>query len=361
MKICLLSNALSIHTRRWINVLKINGHEVHLISYRRAEVRDAIFYCYSPNYNNLFYKYFHFLKTLKEIKKKIWEINPDILHAHYLTSYGLLGALSGYKPLIVSAWGSDLLVDSKKSFFHRHIIKRILEKSDLVTVMANHMISNVKELGGDVGKTIKVTLGVNIEKFNIEERRKDNCKTVILSNRVFEKEQNIDYLINSLSNVFSRRNDIEIWFYGNGSRREYCENLVRKLGIEFDTTFFGFVDHDQMPHCYKQADIYVSTSMSDGDHVSLMEALACGLFPVVTDIPANREWVEDGENGFLVPLNNSAYLSEKIIEAIENVELRERVRNYNFELVKSRAEFGKDLKLLEEHYRKLSTRKKTHK
>ena len=307
MIICLLSNAESIHTKRWIDYLVGNSYEVHLISYRWAEIDGAAFYCYSPNHNNYLYKSFHFLRSFKSIKKKIWEINPDILHAHYLTSYGLLGALSGYRPLIVSAWGSDLLVDSKKSFFHKYLIRRTLERADLITVMASHMIPVVEGLGADLHKTLKVTIGIDTQKFNINARKDNNSKVIILSNRVFEKEQNIETIVNSLPFLLRRQNDVEIRFYGDGSRKDYCQNLVKKLGIQFNTRFFGFVGHDEMPQHLKQAHIYVSSSTSDGDHVSLMEALACGLFPVVTDIPANREWIEDGKEWFPCAPRRSRY------------------------------------------------------
>jgi glycosyltransferase involved in cell wall biosynthesis len=354
VKVCLLSNALSIHTQRWINYLKGIGCEVHLVSYRCAEINGAEFHCFPVDRDGSLYKSLHFLKTFKEIRRKIRAINPDFLHAHYLTSYGLLGALVGFKPLIVSAWGSDLLVDSKRSSFHRFIIERVLKKADLVTVMANHMIPRLIELGCKREKILKVTLGIDVKKFNLEGRKGGDGKIIIFSNRVFESEQNIECIVDSLPFVVARQHNLEMRFYGDGSHRRRCEDLVKTFGIEYYVRFFGFVEHSHMPYHLKDADIYVSASVSDGDHVSLMEAMACGLFPVVSDIPANREWIEDGENGFLVPLNNSASLSERIIEAIEKVELREKVRGYNFELVKSKAEFGKDLSLLEEYYRKLS-------
>lgn len=360
MIICLLSNAESIHTKRWIDYLAGNGYEVHLISYRSGETGGASFYCYSPSHNNHFYKYFHFLRSFRAIKKEIWDINPDILHAHYLTSYGLLGALVGYKPLIVSAWGSDLLVDSKKSFFHKYLIRRTLERADLVTVMASHMIPRLIELGCKREKILKVTLGIDVEKFNIEGRKGANGKVIILSNRVFEREQNIECIVNSLPFVVERQYNLEIRFYGDGSHRHQCENLVKTSGIENNTKFFGLVDHSQMPYHLKQADIYVSASTSDGDHVSLMEAMACGLFPVVSDIPANREWIEDGRNGFLVPLGDPAIFAEKIIEAVEKKGLRQKAIKHNSQLVKSRAEYGCDLRLLEEHYQRLSGKKISH-
>ena len=354
MRICLLANALSIHTKRWIDSLRDMGSDVYLISFRGSNMSDPNFHFWSPVRNGYLYKSIFVLKSLRDIKSKIWEINPDVLHAHYLTSYGLLGVLSTFRPLVVSVWGSDLFVDARKSVFHRHIIKSVLEKADLVTVMANHMIAEVEKLSCVARKTIKVTLGVNTDKFNIEDRIQENGRTVILSNRVFEKEQNIEYIIDSLPHVIHKIGDVEIRFYGDGSRKVYCQELAKKKGLERNTTFLGFVDHEQMANYYKQADIYVSSSTSDGDHVSLMEAMACGLFPVVSDIPANREWIDDGKNGFLVPVDDKPSLfAQRIVEAINKRKLRERVRKHNFELIRTRGQFGRDLELLLQHYDRL--------
>lgn len=326
-----------------------------MISYRWSEIDDAAFYCYPPSRNNIFYKSFYFLKTFKDIKKLIQEIKPDILHAHYITSYGLLGMLSQYRPFIVSVWGSDLYADVQKSFLYRRIIKEVLKKADLVTVMAKHMIPRIEELGVDESRIMKVTLGIDTEKFNINNRKSDNGKTVVLSNRVFEREQNVEFMIGSLPGVIKTINNFEVHFYGDGSRKATCTDMVKALGIEKYTIFHGYVAYDRMPDCYREADIYVSTSISDGDHVSLMEAMACGLFPVVSDIPANREWIEDGKNGFLVPLDNPALLAQRIVEAIENRQTRVDVRQYNFDLVRSKAEFGSDLRLLLKRYDSLRT------
>lgn len=354
MKICLLSHALSIHTKRWINYFRENGYEVHLVSYRAVET-DPYFHYYPPQHDHVFYKSYYFLKTFKDIRKLIWQIRPDILHAHYVTSYGLLGMLSRYRPFIVSVWGSDLFVDTKKSFFHRYIIKKVLKKADLVTVMANHMIPKIRELGVDENKIMKVTLGIDTEKFNINSRKSGNGKIVVLSSRVFEREQNVEFMINALPDVIKTINNVEVHFYGDGSRRAACMDMVKALGIEQYTIFHGFVPHERMPDCYREADIYVSMSISDGDHVSLMETMACGLFPVVSDIPANREWVEDGKNGFLVPLGNPALLVKRIVEAVKNRQLRMGVRQYNYDLVSSRVEFGNDLRLLLKQFDRLKT------
>lgn len=354
MRICVLGNALSIHTKRLVTYLVNKGHEVCVISFRKSEIEQIPVYCYEPQYNNFLYKVFHFLKNLREIKKQIWEIKPDILHAHYLTSYGLLGALSGFRPLVVSAMGTDLIVDSKKSLPHRFILSYVIKKANLVTLGASHLAMRIQELGGDLNKTIKVTAGVDTKHFNIRKRpQRDNRRTVILSCRVFEREQNIEYLIQALAPILRKRGDIEVHFCGDGSHRAYCQNLIMELGIEHSIKFFGFVEHAQMPLHYYQADIYVSSSTSDADHISLMEALACGLFPVVSDIPTNRDWIEDNKNGFLAPLNDPEIFGQKILEAVERKDMRETSKKYNFDMVRSKAEYGKDLEILEDCYHNL--------
>lgn len=355
MKICLLSNALSIHTKRWINCLQSRGHEVYLISFRKADIRDIYFKHYEPSQNNFFYKAFFFIKNLWAIRKEIGQIKPDILHTHYITSYGLVGALSGYRPLVVSIWGTDLFVDLKKSLIHRFIIKQVLKKADLVTVMAEHMVPLVKEIIGERNNIIKVTLGVDLNRFTKKESYpRKSAKCVILSCRAFEKEHNLETFVCSLPYVFRKnKKDIEVWFCNNGTYLQKIQNLCEELGVAPYVKFFGVVKHEDMPSYYANSDLYVSTASSDGDHVSMMEAMACGVFPIVSDIPANREWITDGQNGFLVPPGNPKLFAEKIMEAMKSDELRNKARIVNPKRVKERASSEKDLKTLEARYRTL--------
>ena len=86
-----------------------------------------------------------------------------------------------------------------------------------------------------------------------------------------------------------------------------------------------------------QADIYVSTSLYDGTSVSLLEAMGSGAFPIVTDIPANREWITTGQNGFLVPVDEEKCLANRIIDAIRNQALLEKSRIKNLSIVEEKA------------------------
>jgi glycosyltransferase involved in cell wall biosynthesis len=111
-----------------------------------------------------------------------------------------------------------------------------------------------------------------------------------------------------------------------------------------------------MPGLLGQSDIYVSTSLSDGTSVSLLEAMAAGGFPVVTDIPANREWIKDGENGFLVPVNEAGLLAKRIVSAIRDEDLLQRSRTDNLRTVEERALWPVTIRKTEGIYEELLNR-----
>lgn len=114
--------------------------------------------------------------------------------------------------------------------------------------------------------------------------------------------------------------------------------------------FIGRIPHEKMPSLLAQADIYVSTSLHDGASVSLLEAMGSGAFPVVTDIPSNREWISDGDNGFLVPKEDENLLAKKIVEAIRNHRLLGEASTKNQEIVEQRAYWRENLKKITELY-----------
>lgn len=114
--------------------------------------------------------------------------------------------------------------------------------------------------------------------------------------------------------------------------------------------FLGRVPHEEMPDLLSQSDIYVSTSRYDGTSVSLLEALASGAFPVVTDIPSNREWIVDGCNGFLVSEEDEKLLARRIVQAIRNHGLWEEAYEINRRIVKERAYWKENIKRVTELY-----------
>jgi len=106
-------------------------------------------------------------------------------------------------------------------------------------------------------------------------------------------------------------------------------------------------------------DVYVSAARSDTTSVSLLEAMACGLFPIVTDIPANREWIVDGESGRLVPPGEATRVAVAIIDSWRNAELRERARRINLDVVQARARWEESMRPAKDLFEELAGRPAT--
>jgi glycosyltransferase involved in cell wall biosynthesis len=143
-------------------------------------------------------------------------------------------------------------------------------------------------------------------------------------------------LIRAIPIVLGKESGVKFLIAGDGSERGSLEKEVKDLKITEYVQFLGRVPHDEMPSLLARSDIYVSTSCYDGTSVSLLEALASGAFPVVTDIPSNREWIDDGDNGFLVPKEDEILLARKIVHAIRNHKLVEGARQKNQKIAQQR-------------------------
>jgi glycosyltransferase involved in cell wall biosynthesis len=168
-------------------------------------------------------------------------------------------------------------------------------------------------------------------------KRANGHPVTILSNRNLLPIYDVSCLIRAIPLILKEEREVRFLIAGEGAERDNLEREAQQFNIGSSLQFLGRVAHVQMADLLAQTDVYVSTSLSDGTSVSLMEALAAGAFPVVTDIPANREWITDGKNGFLVPAGNERKLADRIIEAIRNPEFVERAGKMNQNVVREKA------------------------
>jgi glycosyltransferase involved in cell wall biosynthesis len=157
-------------------------------------------------------------------------------------------------------------------------------------------------------------------------------------------------LIRAIPIVLKEEPEVKFLIAGDGLERKSLEKEAKKLNINSSVRFLGRVPHEEMPNLLSQTDVYVSTSLYDGTSVSLLEAMASGAFPIVTNIPSNREWVTDGENGFLVPTDDEKYLARKIIESLQNPSLLEKSYQKNFLITKEKVSWPKMIKKIQEIY-----------
>jgi glycosyltransferase involved in cell wall biosynthesis len=175
-------------------------------------------------------------------------------------------------------------------------------------------------------------------------------KITIVSTRRFEPIYNLELLIDAIPEVVEENSRVKFIIVGEGSQAEFLKRKIENENCSAAVEFTGSLNRADLIALLKRSDIYVSTSLSDSTSVSLLEAMSCGLVPIVTDIPGNREWVQDQVNGFLTDTRHPSLLAEKILAVSENLKnlqpLVERNRqgieekaNYHSHLAQLRGKF----------------------
>jgi len=367
MRICYVANGASIHMQRWVNYFAKKGHEVHLISGKLVpgygeNIHVHLLTRLSPK-TWIVSRYLSALLSIFQTRRLIKKIKPDIVDGHYITVYGFLAACSGFHPLVVTAWGSDVLVQPKQSQLMRFTAKHALKKADIIICLFPIDVAKeqITELGIDSNKIRTLLLGVDTAEFNPSHRDEkirrtlgiESSQPIVISTRALAPIYNVETLVKAISLVLAEVPQAEFVIAGTGEQQGYLKELVHDLGVSNNTKFIGWVPRTELPKYLSSADIYVSTSLSDGTSNSLLEAMACELAPVVTDIPANRPWIIDGENGFLFPTRDYERLAAKIINLLHNQETREDFGRTSREIVQKKAEQQTEMEKMDSIYAKL--------
>jgi glycosyltransferase involved in cell wall biosynthesis len=148
---------------------------------------------------------------------------------------------------------------------------------------------------------------------------------------------------------------IRLHMANDGELAADLQKTTAQLHLDERVIFLGRIDHAQMARALRAASLYVSMSLSDGTSLSLLEAMACGAFPVVSDIPANREWITDSVNGYLVPVRSSQVLAQRLGEAWNRPELRQTAAEYNWALVREKGDYRKNMAVIESAFRQIAS------
>ena len=280
MKICYLADINSAHTHKWLNYFKNKGYDIHVISLGNGEYEGVNVHCLDVT-DNVMKKAsdknkLQYIKKIKRVKELVNEIKPDILHAHYATSYGLLGALANYHPYIISAWGSDVYDFPIKSPVHKMMLKYNLKKADYIFSTSNVMKEETQKY---TNKNIEVTpFGVDINRF--APRRTEKDEVVIGTIKTLEEKYGIQYLVKAFAQLKDRNPDmnLKLRIGGKGSQEDYLKGLCRDLKIYNDVTFLGFVNPDDVVKEFQNFDIAVFPSTLDSESfgVAAVEAESCG-------------------------------------------------------------------------------------
>jgi glycosyltransferase involved in cell wall biosynthesis len=275
----------------------------------------------------------------------------DLIHAHWAVPAGLMALAAGRvcrKPVIVTVHGSDILVVPEKNRLIRGLLRYVLTHADAITSVAEHLTDRIVEMGAPPERVLTFPMSVPDESFASEGETPKGWdeKKVIFSNRSLYPLYNVETLIRAVPTIVKKEPQAEVVIAGDGPERERLKNLASELGVAEQVEFIGAIPHERMPDYLRGSAAYVSTALSDGASVSLLEAMACGAFPVVADIAANREWIDDGANGYLFPAGDAGALAEKILECLDREALRGSAREINARMINERARWSSNIEKL---------------
>lgn len=240
----------------------------------------------------------------------------DIIHAHCSSYWGFLptimaviaGKIYGIRIVITYHGGRA------EDFFNRYcfIAKPFLGCVDTI-VVPSVFLKNVFENFGFKTKIIPNIIELN--KFEYIERR--NIKPKIIVTRHLKKIYNIECTIQAFGIVKKYYTDAELKIVGDGDQRESLEKLVKKLKLT-NVTFTGAIKNENMQEMYQSSDIFINPTTVDNFPVSIIEAFACGLPVISTNVGGVPYILQDGHNGLLVESGDYKAIAKNVFYLIEN-------------------------------------------
>ena len=350
-RLLLMGDARQVHLKRWAAYFDESGFEVLSFSLERTDYYPGtIRYIRMPSFVPRFARY---LLCVPAVKDLIHQFKPHVVNAHFAPNYGMIAAVAGRKPWVLSTWGSDIMTDPLKSPFHRMRTRFVLRRADYVTSDARVMTDEIQSMGIPAERVLTFPYGVDLERFKPRDDPLEGGPR-ILSNRKLAPVYGVSTLIDAFPAVREAFHQAALTVAGDGELRTELLTRAERSIARRAIVFVGDVDHHRMPALLHDHHIYVSMSLSDTTSVSLLEAMACGLFPVVSDIPANREWIEDGVNGRLVPVQQPMKLAMTLIEVWKDGAFRDGAIRANLALVRDKAEWHANMRGVRDLFERLA-------
>lgn len=345
MRIATLSNAAVIHTVRWVEHLRKRGHDVRVYSLEPAAPGfDAHILPAAPLPGALRYPL-----AVGALQHALADFRPQLIDAHYVPNYGVMGVLCGRRPLCVTAWGSDLLIAGKRDAFQRARAKWVMQRADLVLADSDNLAAAALELGAPRDVVRAIPWGVDRSRFVPGAREHG----LLLSTRMHESVYDIPVILRGVARVMAARPEVFLALAGEGSLRAQHEALAARLLPAGRYRFVGRLTPQEMAQWLGRAEVMLSASQSDSTSVSLLESMAAGAVPVVSDLEGNREWVQDGEGARCFAVGDDAALSRALETALDGDAWRARARAHNAAVIAARGDWLQNMRQIEEMFEQL--------
>lgn len=297
-----------------------------------------------------------------QLRNIVSQIKPNILHVHYASGYGTLGRLSGFRPRLLSVWGSDILLAPGQSAFLRAVVRGNLGSYDCVCATSTVLANQAKRLQPAIHEMHIVPFGIDTTVFSPLKSYRDPRLLSIGTVKRLVAEGGIDILVHAFCEARETlrlqdrmlANRMRLRIIGEGPERSRIESLVKSLGIQDVTRLEGNIPHARMNEVLNSLDIFVAPSRSESFGVAVLEASACEIPIIATRVGGLPEVVEDGATGMLVEPENPAALAKAIQTLGTNEWLRTKMGVNGRAMVVSRYEWNRSVDQMEAIYKRIA-------
>jgi glycosyltransferase involved in cell wall biosynthesis len=309
-------------------------------------------------------------RAARRLRAVIASLQPDLIHAMRIPYEGMLvtRALSGRpdnsKPpaLLISVWGNDFTLHARANPWMMRLTRRVLQCADALHTDCQRDQRLAVEWGFASGKPALVLPGnggIRLDIFHPANSpgkgRNDSDSSqgfMIVNPRGFRSYVCNEAFFRAIPSVLARFPQAR-FACPTMDGEALAQRWVAELGISGAVSLLPRQTRAQMADLFRQAQVVVSPTTHDGTPNTLLEAMACGCFPVAGDIEALREWITPGVNGLLTTPDDSNALAGAIVQALENPVLRASAAAYNQRLVAERAEYEQGMRRAEKFYQEL--------
>ena len=344
-RIVLFGWADSVHIQRWATGLSNRGFRIKLISLGRKPVADVETVIIPRTGRH------SYVTQAARAAKEARSFEPDLVHAHYVTGYGLWAWRTAFEPTVVSAWGSDV-VEAESSILRKLLARKVFRRADHVTVPSRFLWEKVLDLApGTESRMSLVPFGVSIPD------RVDDLPSVgptrICFFKALMRRYGPDILLKALAKARESVPDIQLSIAGRGEMEADLRQMTVELGLDNNVRFVGFVDNREIYSFIAAHHFTVMPSLEESFGVAAVESAACARAVLATRVGGIPEVVLDGETGLLVPSGDVDALAKAIVRLSTDRELCRKLGDNGRERAKRQFDWEQSLDLMAELYLRL--------
>lgn len=303
-------------------------------------------------------------RHVSKARQVIAAVQPDLLHAMRIPFEGILAALAADNvPLLTSVWGNDFTLFARRYRSIAALTRKSLARTDALHCDCQRDLRIAPQWGFDARKPAVVLPGAGgIQRGTFHAGAPDAAVAaqlkippdadIVINPRGFRSYVRTDTFFQCIPLVLKQRPNV-IFLCSAMAGSPTAERWAERLGVREAVRLLPPVTRDDMAQHFRLAHVTLSLSEHDGTPNTLLEAMACGCFPIAGNIETVREWIVDGENGLLCDAADPQAVALAILRALEDPLLRDRAEAANRQLIGERADFGKCMLAAGEFYAKL--------